>query len=40
MCVCRVSKEIMSASGVPVVPGYFGKDQSDSLLKQEADKIG
>ena len=30
----------MSASGVPVVPGYYGKDQSDSLLKQEADKLG
>ena len=30
----------MSESGVPVVPGYFGDDQSDHRLKEEADKIG
>lgn len=30
----------MSESGVPVVPGYFGRDQSDELLKEEAEKIG
>ena len=35
-----VSKQIMSQSSVPVVPGYFGDDQSDTLLKKEADQIG
>ena len=30
----------MSASSVPVVPGYFGGDQSDTNLQLEADKIG
>ncbi len=40
VCVCRVSKRIMSESGVPVVPGYFGEDQSDPRLKEEADKMG
>ena len=30
----------MSQSSVPIVPGYFGDDQSDSTLKAEADKIG
>ena len=38
--IIRVSKEIMSGSGVPVVPGYYGKEQSDSFLKEEADKLG
>lgn len=38
--LCSVSKQIMSQSSVPVVPGYFGEDQSDSLLKKEADQIG
>lgn len=38
--MCRVSKRIMSESGVPVVPGYFGEDQSDPRLKEEADKMG
>ena len=38
--LCSVSKQIMSNSSVPVVPGYFGEDQRDSLLKAEADKIG
>ncbi|XP_064393739.1 methylcrotonoyl-CoA carboxylase subunit alpha, mitochondrial-like [Halichondria panicea] len=40
MGVKRVSKRIMSESGVPVVPGYFGEDQSDPRLKVEADKMG
>ncbi|XP_019854923.1 PREDICTED: methylcrotonoyl-CoA carboxylase subunit alpha, mitochondrial [Amphimedon queenslandica] len=40
MGVKRVSKEIMSTSSVPVVPGYFGKDQSNENLQLEADKIG
>lgn len=30
----------MSESGVPVVPGYYGDDQSDGLLREEAEKIG
>lgn len=36
----RVSKAIMSESSVPVVPGYFGEDQSDTRLKEEAEKLG
>ena len=36
----RVSKQIMSDSSVPVVPGYFGEDQSDSRLREEAEKLG
>ena len=36
----RVSKQIMSESAVPIVPGYFGDDQSDSLLQRMADEIG
>lgn len=40
MGIKRVSKRIMSESGVPVVPGYFGEDQSDSRLKEESDKMG
>ena len=36
----RVSKEIMSESSVPVVPGYFGDDQSDQKLSEEAEKLG
>eukprot|EP00879_Flechtneria_rotunda_P001862 GHRR01002033.1.p1 GENE.GHRR01002033.1~~GHRR01002033.1.p1 ORF type:complete len:621 (+),score=231.38 GHRR01002033.1:1707-3569(+) len=34
------SKAIMSAAGVPVVPGYHGKQQDDSRLFQEADQVG
>ena len=30
----------MNESGVPIVPGYYGDDQSDQNLKQEANKIG
>ena len=30
----------MSESSVPVVPGYFGEDQSDQRLKEEAEKLG
>ena len=30
----------MSASDVPVVPGYYGDDQSSQKLKMEADKLG
>lgn len=34
------AKELMKKSGVPVVPGYNGKDQSPDTLKKEAEKIG
>jgi pyruvate carboxylase len=30
----------MGAAGVPLVPGYHGKDQDIDLMKMEADKIG
>ncbi|KAE8009762.1 hypothetical protein FH972_006179 [Carpinus fangiana] len=34
------SKRIMGAAGVPLVPGYHGKEQDIDLMKSEADKIG
>jgi 3-methylcrotonyl-CoA carboxylase alpha subunit len=34
------SKQIMGRAGVPLVPGYHGKDQSDALLAREATAIG
>ncbi|KAM5538373.1 hypothetical protein V8D89_007975 [Ganoderma adspersum] len=34
------SKNIMSAAGVPVVPGYHGTNQDPEYLKQEASRIG
>lgn len=34
------AKEIMRSSGVPIVPGYNGSDQSNSTLRAEAKKIG
>ena len=34
------SKDIMSQSGVPLVPGYHGDDQDPDLIAAEADKIG
>jgi 3-methylcrotonyl-CoA carboxylase alpha subunit len=34
------AKALMVKAGVPVVPGYHGKDQDDGLLASEADKIG
>eukprot|EP00877_Chromochloris_zofingiensis_P010017 jgi/Chrzof1/5269/Cz15g20050.t1 len=34
------AKAIMSAAGVPVVPGYHGDDQADDRLWSEADGIG
>ncbi|KAJ5619373.1 hypothetical protein N7510_003357 [Penicillium lagena] len=33
------SKEIMTAAGVPCVPGYHGQNQDPQLLEAEADKI-
>jgi 3-methylcrotonyl-CoA carboxylase alpha subunit len=34
------SKEIMTAAGVPCVPGYHGDNQNPEFLASEADKIG
>ncbi|MEA2118474.1 acetyl/propionyl/methylcrotonyl-CoA carboxylase subunit alpha [Halovibrio sp. HP20-50] len=34
------AKARMANAGVPLVPGYHGDDQSDALLRDEADKIG
>jgi len=34
------SKAIMEAANVPVVPGYYGDDQSIERLKSEADRMG
>ena len=34
------SKQLMEKAGVPLVPGYHGADQSPTLLKREADRIG
>jgi len=34
------AKALMIEAGVPVVPGYHGKDQDDALLADEAGKIG
>jgi geranyl-CoA carboxylase alpha subunit len=34
------AKAIMSAAGVPCVPGYQGADQSDAVMLTEAKKIG
>ncbi|KAL6777386.1 hypothetical protein ACKKBF_B21300 [Auxenochlorella protothecoides x Auxenochlorella symbiontica] len=34
------AKALMSAAGVPVVPGYHGADQANERLQAEADRIG
>jgi 3-methylcrotonyl-CoA carboxylase alpha subunit len=34
------AKAIMERAGVPVVPGYHGEDQRDSVLAQAAERIG
>ncbi|MCG8673703.1 MAG: acetyl/propionyl/methylcrotonyl-CoA carboxylase subunit alpha [Pseudomonadales bacterium] len=34
------AKAIMGTADVPLVPGYHGEDQSDSVLQQQADEIG
>jgi 3-methylcrotonyl-CoA carboxylase alpha subunit len=34
------AKEIMSAAGVPIVPGYLGAKQDAATLKKEAGKVG
>lgn len=35
-----MAKDIMERSGVPVVPGYHGVDQSNEALIEAADRIG
>ncbi|KAF8567815.1 hypothetical protein P879_01580 [Paragonimus westermani] len=40
MGIKNKSKSIMSAAGVPIIEGYHGDDQSDSRLRNEAEKIG
>jgi 3-methylcrotonyl-CoA carboxylase alpha subunit len=34
------AKKLMAEAGVPVTPGYLGKDQDPKHLKKEADAIG
>src|SRR5471030_1142996 len=34
------AKTLMARSGVPLVPGYHGEDQTPELLRQQADHIG
>ncbi|MDR6538741.1 acetyl/propionyl/methylcrotonyl-CoA carboxylase subunit alpha [Variovorax soli] len=34
------SKQLMEKAGVPLVPGYHGKDQNPALLAHEAERIG
>ncbi|MGD2131722.1 MAG: biotin carboxylase N-terminal domain-containing protein [Maricaulaceae bacterium] len=34
------AKAAMAAAGVPVVPGYFGDDQSEATLQAAAEEIG
>ena len=34
------AKGLMEKAGVPVVPGYFGEEQSKQCLSKEADNIG
>jgi len=34
------AKTLMQTAGVPITPGYHGKDQSTQHLKAQADKIG
>ncbi|MFK8042414.1 acetyl-CoA carboxylase biotin carboxylase subunit [Congregibacter sp.] len=34
------AKSIMGKAGVPLIPGYHGDDQSDEILRREADAMG
>jgi len=34
------AKSLMEKAGVPLVPGYHGRDNDPALLQQEADRIG
>ncbi|MGR3322413.1 MAG: acetyl/propionyl/methylcrotonyl-CoA carboxylase subunit alpha [Pseudooceanicola sp.] len=40
MALKDAAKTLMSEAGVPVVPGYQGSDQDDTVLSEAADKIG
>ncbi len=40
MALKGAAKKLMEDAGVPVVPGYHGKDQSLETLSAEAEKIG
>lgn len=30
----------MSQAGVPIIPGYHGDDQTNSILQEEAQRVG
>src|SRR5205085_9878396 len=34
------SKQLMEKAGVPLVPGYHGREKDPALLQREADRIG
>ncbi|MEQ9364096.1 MAG: acetyl-CoA carboxylase biotin carboxylase subunit [Leptospirales bacterium] len=34
------ARKVMEGKGVPVVPGYHGDEQSDTILTKEAERIG
>ena len=34
------SKELMAGANVPLVPGYYGENQDQAFLKEEAEKVG
>tara|TARA_R110002072_G_scaffold1559_5_gene12953 strand:+ start:2648 stop:4453 length:1806 start_codon:yes stop_codon:yes gene_type:complete len=34
------AKQLMSEAGVPLLPGYHGADQSDQVLKTQAEQMG
>lgn len=36
----RAAKEMMAAAGIPVIPGYAGTDQEDSILLAQAETVG
>ncbi|HWP94562.1 MAG TPA: acetyl-CoA carboxylase biotin carboxylase subunit [Gammaproteobacteria bacterium] len=36
----EAAKQLMQEAGVPVVPGWFGQDQSLETLRREAERIG
>ena len=36
----RAAKALVEAVGVPTIPGYGGKEQSDERLRQETERIG
>ncbi|XKL62812.1 hypothetical protein PGB90_002645 [Kerria lacca] len=40
MGIKSMSKKIMCEAGVPIIPGYHDTDQSNLLLKHEAERIG